>query len=107
MKRHYGENQCIICNTKFKASRYDAKYCSTKCRSKAYYERRKVEQKYKNNVLTMFEMQDVRTIAKYAPEGAATVVKVATVAGAELAREVLDGYWAVLVACGQLNEPKS
>lgn len=102
MKAH-GGNRCIICNNILYDKKRGAKYCSDACRSKAHYERKKVDQRFKNNVLNMFEMQDVRAIAKYTEEGAATIVKIATVAGAELAREVLDGYWAVLVACGQLD----
>lgn len=97
------KKQCVICGNSFEATRKDARYCSGKCRQAAAYERKRVESRSKANLLDLFDMQDVRTISKYTAEGAATIVKVAAVAGKELAREVLDGYWAVLVACGQLD----
>lgn len=32
--------ECAICGLEFRASRNDARYCSTRCRSKAYRQRR-------------------------------------------------------------------
>lgn len=90
--------QCHVCGKYFEASRSDAKYCSHTCASKASYRRKQIAKSKSSRLLSVSEMQDVATLRKYSQEAADVVERVASVCGTDIAQEVLDGYWALLVA---------
>jgi glycerol-3-phosphate dehydrogenase len=88
---------CTVCNTNFETKRRSSLYCSDACRSRAYRLRHAVKRAAATRGLSPGDHKDVITLARYSSEAAETVVKVAALCGAELAREVLDGYWSLLV----------
>lgn len=91
---------CVVCGAVFETKRGNAKYCSEACRCKAYRARKAGNKGIHSRVLNSDELDDLRTIASLSFESAEVVIQIATVAGAEAARHVLDGYWALMVACG-------
>lgn len=94
------QKRCPVCGKTFEAKRSDQMYDSPKCRSLASYYRRSTEKNIKGRLLSHAERRDVYTLRKYSAEAADVVDRVAAVCGVQIAQEVLDGYWSILVALG-------
>ena len=91
---------CVICGTGFSGKRRDAKTCSDNCRSKASYQRKTALKRWQDCNLDLFDEEDVRRLGRISYDAAEVVIKVANVAGREVAKQVIDGMCDLLTKSG-------
>jgi predicted nucleic acid-binding Zn ribbon protein len=91
---------CVICSKPIIGKRRGAKTCSNACRSKAYYKRKSADRKWKAANLDMFDNQDLRRIGRISFSAAEMIVKVSTIGGREMARELIDSITDLLSNAG-------
>lgn len=96
--------KCEVCPKWFNRERRTGKYCSDKCRQWAYQNRKRVHARAVGYALTPAQLDDVKTIQAVSYEASSVVLKVCSVAGKELAAEVLDGMWSLLVHVGFMDK---
>lgn len=91
---------CVVCGNAIVGKRTGAKTCSNACRSKAYYRRQTAQRKWKASNLDLFDQQDLQRIGRISFDAAQMVVKVASISGRDVAREVLDSMCDLLSNAG-------
>lgn len=82
---------CVNCGNGFTGKRADAKTCSDACRSAVYYKRKTATKRWKDCNLDLFDSEDVRLLGRISYDAAEVIIKVANVAGREVAKQVIDG----------------
>lgn len=95
--------QCEVCRGWFYRERSTGKYCSDKCRQWAYANRKRVNARAAGYSLDARQLDDLKTVRNVSHEAELMVLKVCSVAGRELAGEVLDGVWSILVKLGYMD----
>lgn len=102
-KRGKIECWCDVCGKQFWADRIGTKYDSNKCRQWAYQNRKRIKNKALSYGLTPEQNEDLRKIGAYSEKAYATVLRVASVAGRDIASDVLDACWDILIQTGSLR----
>jgi len=96
---------CDWCGKRLpKGSRPSRKFHSDSCRQLAFQNRQRVTAKLTAVALPPDAQEDLKRLGQFSKQCADMVRHVANVAGRELAEEVLDGVWDVLVQTGCLDK---
>lgn len=91
---------CVICGASLAGKRGGARTCSDACRSKAYYNRKMADKRWKDCNLDMFDSQDLKRLGRISYDAAECVLKIANVQGREQARLVIDAMCSLLTNAG-------
>lgn len=91
---------CEVCNRSYFRKNSKGRYCSNKCRQWAYQNRQRVLKRAAGYAMTGRELDDILMVKKVSTDAAAMILKVSSVAGRDLAREVLDGVWDIMIKMG-------
>lgn len=92
--------RCEVCGKSLKHKKSGAKFCCDAHRQFAYDNRQRVTKRASHYSLTAQELDDVNAVKKVSHDAAATILKVSSVAGRDLAHEVLDAVWDVMINLG-------
>lgn len=93
-------SSCVICGNSLKGKRQGAKTCSDVCRSKAYYNRKMAEKRWKDCNLDLWDSNDVRLIGRISYDAAEIILKIANLNGRDVAKQVIDGMADLLTRSG-------
>lgn len=96
MGRLVSRGLCEVCGCGFDRSSTRAKYCTPSHRQWAYRNRKRVTERMKGYMLDAGSLKDLVQVRKISPAAELMVLKVCSVAGRELACDVLDGIFAVV-----------
>lgn len=91
---------CEVCNRSYFRKNSKGRYCSNKCRQWAYQNRQRVLKRAAGYAMSGKELDDILMVKGVSHEAASMILKVSSVAGRDLAREVLDGVWDVMIKMG-------
>lgn len=91
---------CEVCNRSYFRKNSRGKYCSDRCRQFAYENRKRILKRAVGYSLDARQLDDVNAVKKVSAEAASTILKVASIAGKDLAGDVLDAVWDVMINLG-------
>lgn len=91
---------CVNCGGSLAGKKKGTKTCSDACRSAAYYKRKQALRQWKDCNLDMFDEEDVKRIGRISFDAAAIVLKLGTLYGRPIAREMIDAMADLLTNSG-------
>lgn len=99
--------ECLYCGVSFERATARQRFCCDAHRLRAWRQKRRVENRLPVYTLSAEQLHDLRDVKKVSHEAANTIAKVASVAGKELAGDVLDAVWDVMINMGYRVEVMS
>lgn len=98
---------CEVCRRSYFRKNSRGRFCSNKCRQWAFDNRKRVLKRAAGYELTPEQLDDVNAIKVVSPDASQVVLKVCSLAGKDLASEVLDAVWDVMINLGHIPEVRA